>query len=176
MRNKEVILQLSDINTAKLRLAADWVEKNVSPSQFSMRLFYDHDTDCGTVGCLLGWMVQCPDIYKNKDNTCVPQSLSGWASGWAYVAYDVFGIPSRRSSTASSSLLWDFLFSAVWANYDNTITGAVKRTRFLCDRIDNDRSNLADVLGSCSKYKGTLEIAHRIGYLEESPEAESHTI
>lgn len=127
------------MNKKNLLLAADGIE-GIDPDQFNMSVFrgnlgehpnsleyieFSSKTDCGTLGCALGW---CPFIEKLavKDDE-FQTARDDWTGekikdlNYEKYAERIFGVVK--------SLKWEYMFAGNWRIYDNTPQGAANRIR-----------------------------------------------
>lgn len=86
--------------------------------------------DCGTAGCVLGWMPFIKGLEVNKEKDIF---LYG-GSDTNFVAYAerVLGMSygnriDHQYENEEMVNKWDFLFSGEWSDHDNTVDGAIAR-------------------------------------------------
>ena len=79
------------MNKERLIALADFVDKQVDPKQFSMRLFFSDLVDknkpeirCGTTACLAGWACTMPEFQKDGLKVGI------WSSGHSQMAVPMF--------------------------------------------------------------------------------------
>lgn len=122
-------------NLAKL---ADYLENNVKDSQFNMTYMrgdgfgyycdFKSKTDCGAVGCALGW---APFIIKVKSDDFESFSEDPKSLDFNKYADRVFGTGDDMRNSAQ----WCYMFDYKWADSprQSTRKAAVKRIRNLVD-------------------------------------------
>ncbi len=138
------------MNIENLTRLADYVEKNVTDSMFSMECFrkgfvevednndnhlklkdFKNMRSCGTVGCLLGWAPFAHIDFKPLDVDCYPNGDFSWLK----YGERVFDINSQED-------IWDFLFAGAWVDADNTVKGGVDRIRYICKNPNEEMVNI----------------------------------
>lgn len=81
---------------------------------------------CNTAACAIGWGPTIPGLEATRDDL----SLAG--IGKFRINWNKYSDRLFISSVQSSA--WDWCFDCEWQLYDNTVTGAIKRIRYLVDK------------------------------------------
>lgn len=106
------------INERNLLRMADLIEK-IPQSQFNMsyyRIKGDSDTvECGSVGCIIG---HCTKLDSSSN-------ISRFPSG----TIDFTAWSAKFTNVKHGSMAWNYLFSSLWKDVDNTPIGSAKRIR-----------------------------------------------
>ena len=127
-----------EITRANLKLLRDYLELNYDYiserfdmsyyridneyESFPKHSFYKNKHDCGTHGCLLGW-VPFAMGHEIPKELFAPSREGEIYLDWERLTEHCF--PSIPMMEDISS--WDFLFSGLWEDYDNTLEGAIAR-------------------------------------------------
>jgi hypothetical protein len=90
---------------------------------------YYNSTDCGTVGCLLGFVPECIPVVESDYN-----SKKLYFYGYATRVF--------KSLTDEQC---DFLFSSQWKEKDNTLQGAIARLKYFLDNSFFDYSDYLNI-------------------------------
>lgn len=141
---------------ANLKILRDWAaDGNITQKSFDMRHYriakkvptgkraevvnFYSETDCGTVGCLLG---NTPFVPAFKDQ--VEKSKVGGISpvvSFKKLTEILFGFPYYSSYPETPNHIWFFLFSSDWAStgepFDNTVEAAIMRMDIVLDGLVN---------------------------------------
>ena len=121
------------MNRRNLKLLADFLSTRVVDDKFDMCSYSSLDRppvdvdkiDCGTTACAVGWGPVVPGL-----------SSLALHETWGDYCFRVFEV--RFFTT-----LWDFLFSGLWYNVDNTPRGAAARIyAMLADENPDDLFNI----------------------------------
>lgn len=96
---------MEKLNLRNLRRGRNYLRDHVTDEQFNMGEFI---SECGTVGCALGWMSKCQST----------PILDEWGK-WVAFSINFLGI--------WHSPCWDFMFSSNYVGHDNTLEGAIGR-------------------------------------------------
>lgn len=123
------------INNLKLLLAH--LETNFSRinEHFDMKFYrsdkgkniaYYNSTDCGTIGCLIGYAPEC--IPTIEDDYYASGKLHFYKYG------------NRIFSDIRYQACY-FLFSSIWKEKDNTLQGTIARIKYFLDNPEKDYIN-----------------------------------
>lgn len=128
-------------NIPNLILLRDWLVENKDNVKLHMMYYrmesldsgcstsFISKTDCGTVGCLLGWAPTVDGLEPVKEDYMTSYEELGRILNFPRYSKRVFGINLQTS-------LGDFLFSSAWTGINNTAEGAVKRLTYIIDNFN----------------------------------------
>lgn len=84
---------------------------------------------CETVACYLGYFPTLPfELFKIKDSDFPDEKYSPQIVRFNYYKYSENLLGFKKDSNQ-----WRFLFSSLWGYIDNTLEGAVERTKWAID-------------------------------------------
>ena len=122
------------MNKQNLLKLADFLENNVTQEMFNMDSYRMHEngactqfyskTECGTVGCALGWS----PLIEGLEFTDAEYNVNSKDYSFYNYCDRVFNLDDNSNYRSPQ---WDFLFSAEWTKFDNTPKGAANRIKFL---------------------------------------------
>jgi hypothetical protein len=114
------------MNKQRLLEAADWAEKNIDPKMFDMGHYREgqHTPECNSVGCMVGHLtaIDADNIGKNYIRSDGSIKFAQWST--YYFELEVYE--------------WGYVFSAAWAEVDNTLEGAIARMRRLANGMSEE--------------------------------------
>jgi hypothetical protein len=115
------------MNKQRLLDAADWAEKNIDPKMFDMTIYRSVDEsspECNSLGCMVGHLtaIDADNIGKNYIRSDGSIKFAQWSRD--YFELEVYE--------------WGYVFSAAWAEVDNTLEGAIARMRRLANGISEE--------------------------------------
>ncbi len=119
------------MNKQRLLDAADWAYENIPPESFDMsyyRLGQMKEPKCDSIGCLVGYLTEIDydNVIKNYLFSKIGISFRKWSG-------DYFDL---------NEIQWKYVFSSMWAFFDNSLDGAIERMRRLANGMTDDEIDL----------------------------------
>lgn len=129
-----------------LRMASDKKHKKgeTKPISFDLESFFeDHPDftrdDCGTSACAVGHFA----IMRGYDASFEGVTLGDISMGWRTFSAKVVGV----APTGEQEAIWEWLFSGVWSEHDNTPLGVVARIEYFLEHGVPDGGGINEVFG-----------------------------
>ena len=148
------------MNEQNLLKLADFIWHNVTQEVFDMWYYRPGGikldangkpigSECGTVGCALGWAPFVPGLEILLEKEVLLGSTTDHVLFSKY-SYRVFGLDGGSNE-------WNFLFASDWRELDNTPIGFVRRVYALIDGLDTSDSFFDGAAMNCNKCEALKE-------------------
>lgn len=120
------------INVKNLKKLRKYLAENITQKKFDMldyRGRHNHSIisfrNCGSVGCMVGWL---PFALRENNQSTFNNYKNIFTKGFDWDNYLKY-----KTNIELDSELGEFLFDSEWAEYDNTLEGALGRLDFVID-------------------------------------------
>ena len=104
-------------------------------------------SDCGSVGCGLGWAPFVKGLEPIEERDYHPRTSGDDVFG-GHLNFEAYSTRLFKLTDAE----WDFLFTNEWSEFDDTVEGAVDRIKYL---IKYDMDSLSGYTEAFDKYQAT---------------------
>jgi hypothetical protein len=165
-------------NLARL---ADFLENEITNKQFNIETFRQADglgfcefkskSDCGTIGCALGWSPFAIPYVKEDFSLTRNWSLNSnepeWVKTLDFWKYGlrVFGLDSHQSDDEEQGALWSYMFSEDWAKTKGASRKAtIKRIRKVIENNGELTSKMRKYMNDTFESQQSFEADYEHGY------------